>query len=192
MKRITVGISGASGAIYGIRMMEALKGRVESHLIISAAARETISLETSFEVPQIESLATFVHDIRDLTASISSGSFRTDGMVIIPCSIKSLSGVANSYNDNLLVRAADVTLKERRRLVVVVRECPLHTGHLKLMLRVSEMGAIIFPPVPAFYNNPRTLDDVINHTIGKVLDLFGFEHTLFPRWEGMKIGRESK
>ncbi|MCK5551655.1 MAG: UbiX family flavin prenyltransferase [Deltaproteobacteria bacterium] len=184
MRRIIVGISGASGVIYGIRMLEALKGQAESHLIISSAARETISLETPYKASEIEKMATFVHGIDDLGATLSSGSFQTDGMVIIPCSMKSLSAVANSYAENLIIRAADVTLKERRRLVLVVRECPLHTGHLRLMLRVSQMGAIIFPPVPAFYHNPKTLDEVINHTIGKILDLFGIEHTLFRRWEG--------
>ncbi len=188
MKRIIVGISGASGAIYGIRIMEALKGRVESHLIVSPAAREIISLETSYEVAEIEKMASFVHGIDALAAPISSGSFRTDGMVIIPCSIKSLSAVANSYDENLMIRAADVTLKERRRLVLVVREGPVHTGHLELMLRVSKMGTIVFPPVPAFYHRPETLDDVINHTVGKVLDLFGIEHTLFRRWKGKEMG----
>lgn len=184
MKRIIVGISGASGVVYGIRMVQALKGRVESHLIVSPAAREIISAETSHEISAIEDTATFVHGIEDLMAPISSGSYRTDGMIIIPCSIKSLSAVANSHNENLMIRAADVTLKERRRLVLVVRECPLHTGHLELMLRVSRMGAIVFPPVPAFYHQPKTLDDVIDHTVGKILDLFDIEHPSFRRWEG--------
>jgi 4-hydroxy-3-polyprenylbenzoate decarboxylase len=183
MKRIIVGISGASGAIYGIRMIEALRGRAETHLIVSAAARETISLETSYDLPDIESMASFVHDIDDVAAPISSGSFPTDGMVIIPCSIRSLSAVANSYTENLMARAADVTLKERRRLVLVVRECPLHMGHLRLMLRASEIGAIVFPPVPAFYYRPKSLDEVIHHTVGKILDLLGFDYP-FKRWEG--------
>ena len=183
MKRIIVGISGASGAIYGIRMVEALKDRAETHLIVSSAARETISLETSYGISEVEAMASFVHKIDDIAAPISSGSFRTDGMVIIPCSIKSLSAVANSYTENLMARAADVTLKERRRLVLAVRECPLHSGHLGLMLRASEMGAVIFPPVPAFYYRPESLDEVINHTIGKILDLFNLEHP-FKRWEG--------
>lgn len=186
MKRIVVGISGASGVIYGIRMMEAISGQIESHLIITRPAAETISLETSYGLGQIQSMASFVYEIDDLTAPISSGSFRTDGMVIIPCSIKSLSAVANSYNVNLMVRAADVTLKERRTLVLVVRESPLHAGHLRLMLRVSEMGAIVFPPVPAFYHRPKSLDEVINHTVGKILDLFGIENTLVHRWKGPK------
>lgn len=184
MKRIIVGISGASGVIYGIRMLQALSGNAESHLIISSAAREIVSLETSYEISQIEKLATVVYGINDLAAPPSSGSFRTDGMIIIPCSIKSLSAVAHSYDENLIVRAADVCLKERRRLVLVVRECPLHTGHLRLMLRASQMGAIVFPPVPAFYHKPKTLDEAINHTVGKILDLFGLEHNLFRRWEG--------
>jgi 4-hydroxy-3-polyprenylbenzoate decarboxylase len=183
MKRIIVGISGASGAIYGIRMVEALRGRAETHLIVSAAARETISVETSYDLHDIESMASFVHGIDNLGAPISSGSFPTDGMVIIPCSIRSLSAVANSYTENLMTRAADVTLKERRRLVLAVRECPLHVGHLRLMLQASEAGAIVFPPVPAFYYRPKSLEEVIDHTVGKILDLFGFGHP-FKRWEG--------
>ena len=184
MKRIIVGISGASGAIYGIRMLEALKGRAESHLIMSTTARDIIAMETSYEAAEIEKMASVVHEIDDLAAPISSGSFQTDGMVIIPCSVKTLSAIANCYNENLMTRAADVTLKERRRLVLVVRECPLHTGHLELMRRVSQTGGIVFPPVPAFYHQPKTLDDVISHSIGKILDLLGIEHTLFRRWEG--------
>jgi 4-hydroxy-3-polyprenylbenzoate decarboxylase len=184
VKRIIVGISGASGVIYGIRFLEALRGRAESHLILSAHAREIISMETSYKTDEIEAMATVVHEIHDLAASVSSGSFRTDGMVIIPCSIKTLSAMANSFNENLMIRAADVTLKERRRLVLVVRECPLHEGHLKLMLLASRMGGVVFPPVPAFYHKPDTIDDIISHTVGKVLDLFEIEHTLFKRWEG--------
>jgi flavin prenyltransferase len=184
MKRIIVAITGASGVIYGIRMLEALKGNVETHLILSEMAQRTLPLETAYDLQQVESLAQFVYDSRDLSASLSSGSFQTDGMVILPCSIKTLSGVAHSYNENLIIRAADVTLKERRKLIMAVRECPLHTGHLRLMLRVSEMGGIIFPPVPAFYHHPSTLDDIIHHTIGKILDLLDIKHTLFRRWEG--------
>ncbi len=184
MKRIVIGISGASGAIYGIRMLEALRGRAESHLILSELARKTITEETAYCIADVEAMASYCHDINDLLAPVASGSFLTDGMVIIPCSIRSLSGVANSYDENLLLRAADVTLKERRRLVLAVRECPLHTGQLRLMLQVSEMGAIVFPPMPAFYHKPVSVDDVISHTIGKILDLFGIEHTLFQRWQG--------
>lgn len=182
MKRIVVGITGASGAIYGIRALEALQGKAETHLIISDSAKKTISLETSREIGDIEAMASVVHDDHDLAASISSGSFRTDGMVILPCSIKTLSAVANSFNETLIARAADVTLKERRRLVLAVRETPLHTGHLRLMLQASETGAIVFPPVPGFYGKPATLDDIVNHTVGKILDLFEIEHELFMRW----------
>ena len=184
MKRIVVGISGASGAIYGIRMMEALKDRAESHLIISDSGRETIPLETSYRVTDVEAMASCVHGFHDLTAPVSSGSFRTDGMIIIPCSIKTLSAVAHSYNENLMARAADVTLKERRRLVLAVRETPLHTGHLRLMLEASEIGAILFPPIPGFYHKPKALDDIVNHTVGKILDLFEIEHNFFKRWHG--------
>jgi len=165
-------------------MLEALKGRAESHLIMSTTARDIIAMETSYEAAELEKMASVVHEIDDLAAPISSGSFQTDGMVIIPCSVKTLSAIANCYNENLMTRAADVTLKERRRLVLVVRECPLHTGHLELMRRVSQTGGIVFPPVPAFYHQPKTLDDVISHAIGKILDLLGIEHTLFRRWEG--------
>lgn len=184
MKRIVVGITGASGAIYGIRTLEALRNRAESHLIISDAAKKTITLETTYEVSRIEGMADVVHEVGNLSAPVSSGSFRTDGMVIVPCSIKTLSAVANSYDNSLIVRAADVTLKERRRLVLAVRETPLHTGHLRLMLKASEIGAVILPPVPAFYNHPATIDDIINQTVGKILDLLEIEHTLYKRWEG--------
>jgi len=189
MKRIVVGISGASGAIYGIRLLEAFKDRAESHLIISDSGRETIPLETSYRVTDVEAMASCVHGFHDLAAPLSSGSFRTDGMIIVPCSIKTLSAVAHSYNENLIARAADVTLKERRRLVLAVRETPLHTGHLRLMLEASEIGAILFPPIPGFYHKPKTLDDIVNHTVGKILDLFEIEHNLFKRWHGKEKGR---
>jgi len=185
MKKLIVGISGASAAIYGIRMLQALRtAEVESHLVISDASKKIIPLETTYQVAEVESLATYVYRLDDIGAAISSGSFQSDGMVVIPCSIKSLSAVANSYNENLLVRAADVTLKEGRRLVLVVREAPLHKGHLRLMLQAAEMGAVIYPPMPAFYSNPQTIDDLIGHTIGKILDLFGIEHELLNRWRG--------
>ena len=185
MKKLIVGISGASAAIYGIRMLEALRtAKAESHLVISEASKKIIPLETTYEVAGVEALASRVYPIEDIGAAIASGSFQTDGMVIIPCSMKSLSAVANSYNENLLVRAADVTLKEGRRLVLVVREAPLHRGHLRLMLAAAEMGAIIYPPMPAFYSNPQTIDDLVNHTVGKILDLFGIEHDLLHRWQG--------
>jgi 4-hydroxy-3-polyprenylbenzoate decarboxylase len=185
MKKLIVGMSGASAVIYGIRMLESLRAaKVESHLVITDASKTIIPLETSYEVADVESLASQVYPIDDLGAAISSGSYQVDGMVIIPCSIKSLSAIANSYSDNLLVRAADVTLKEGRRLVMVVREAPLHKGHLRLMLAVAELGAVIYPPMPAFYSNPRTIDDLVNHTVGKILDLFGIEHELLHRWQG--------
>ena len=187
MKRLIVGISGASGAIYGIRMLEALqRAKVESHLVISEPAQKIIPLETDYEVTGVEASANHVYPIDDVGAAIASGSFKTDGMVIIPCSMKSLSAVANSYNDNLLVRAADVTLKERRRLVMVVRETPLHKGHLRLMLSAADMGAVIYPPVPAFYIMPQSIDDLVNHAVGKILDLFDIEHSLLNRWQGMR------
>lgn len=185
MKRLVVGISGASATIYGIRLLEVLKETdVETHLVISAAAKKLILLETDFRVEEVETMANYVYDIDDIGAAIASGSFKTDGMVIIPCSIKSLSAIANSYTANLLQRAADVTLKERRRLVAVVRETPLHRGHLELMLRATDMGAIIFPPLPAFYHHPKTVEDIVYHTVGRVLDLFDVDHALFKRWGG--------
>lgn len=186
MKRLVVGISGASAAIYGIRLLETLQSlEVESHLVITDPAREIITLETDYDVANVQALADHVHSVRDIGASIASGSYKTDGMVIIPCSIKTLSAVANSFGDNLLLRAADVTLKERRRLVLVVRETPLHTGHLRLMQQVSEMGAIIYLPVPAFYSRPKTIGDLIDHSVGKILDLFDIEHDLLNRWDGL-------
>jgi 4-hydroxy-3-polyprenylbenzoate decarboxylase len=183
VKRLIVGISGATGAIYGIRLLEALsKSDVETHLVITEAAENTIRMETDWKVEDIKSLAKVAYDIKDLGGDISSGSFLSEGMVIIPCSIKSLSGIANSFNENLLIRAADVMLKERRKLVLAVRETPLHLGHIELMLQASRMGAILLPPIPAFYFYPKTIDDLINHTVGKILDLFNMNHHLFNRW----------
>jgi len=188
MKKLIVGISGATGAIYGIRLLEVLsKSDIETHLVITEAAQETILMETSWKVEDVKSLAKVSYDIKNLGADISSGSFPSEGMAIIPCSIKSLSGIANSFNENLLIRTADVTLKERRKLVLVVRETPLHLGHIELMLRASRMGAILLPPVPAFYFHPKTIDDLINHTVGKVLDLFGINHHLFNRWGSSEV-----
>ncbi len=193
MRKLTVGISGATGAIYGIRFLEALsQSNVETHLIITEAGEDTIRMETDWKVEDVKSLAHYSYDINDLGADVSSGSFLTEGMVIIPCSIKSLSGIANSFNENLLIRAADVTLKERRKLVVVVRETPLHLGHIELMLQASRMGAILLPPVSAFYFHPKTIDDLINHTVGKVLDLFGLNHDLFNRWGSSEVKKTLK
>lgn len=188
MKRLIIGISGASGAIYGVRLLQVLRDvtDVETHLVMSAAARQTLALETDLSVRDVQALANVNHDTRDIAASISSGSFQTAGMVILPCSIKTLSGIVHSYTDGLLTRAADVVLKERRPLVLCVRETPLHLGHLRLMTQAAEIGAVIMPPVPAFYHRPQTLDDVINQTVNRVLDQFDIilPQDLFTRWQG--------
>ncbi|XHA15299.1 UbiX family flavin prenyltransferase [Citrobacter farmeri] len=188
MKRLIVGISGASGAIYGVRLLQVLRdvSDVETHLIMSQAARQTLSLETDLSLRDVQALANVTHDARDIAASISSGSFSTAGMVILPCSIKTLSGIVHSYTDGLLTRAADVVLKERRPLVLCVRETPLHLGHLRLMTQAAEIGAVIMPPVPAFYHRPVTLDDVINQTVNRVIDQFdiALPQDLFTRWQG--------
>ncbi len=186
MKRIVVGITGASGAIYGIRLLQVLKNipDVETHLILSAGARITLSLETSITPDEVEHMADRTYPPHDLAASLSSGSFRTDGMIVAPCSMKSLSMIALSLNDNLLIRAADVTLKERRKLVLIPRETPLHLGHLRAMTAVTEMGGIILPPVPSFYHNPKSIQDIIDQTVGKALDQLEIPHQLFNRWEG--------
>jgi len=181
--RLIVGLSGATGAIYGIRILEALRAAgVETHLVISPWAEKNIELETDFSVARVRAMADRVYDYRDLKAAISSGSFVTGGMIIAPCSIKTLSAVANSYNASLLTRAADVCLKERRRLVLLVRETPLHLGHLRLMTAVTEAGGVVMPPVPAFYGRPRTVDEIIQQTVGKVLDQFGLELKDPGRW----------
>ncbi|WP_024333779.1 UbiX family flavin prenyltransferase [Desulfotignum balticum] len=183
MKRIIVGMSGASGAIYGIRLLEVLSEMdIETHLVISEAAQKTIEIETAWSVEKVRSLANTCSGNKDIGANIASGSFLNEGMVVIPCAIKTLSGIANSYNDNLMVRAADVTLKERRKLVIVPRETPFHKGHLRLMMAAADLGATILPPVPAFYCQPKTIDDIVNHLVGKVLDMFHLEHNLFRRW----------
>lgn len=186
MSRIIVGVSGASGSIYAIHTLRALRaiGRHEVHLVISAQARQTVELETDVKPAELEALADVIHDSGNLAASISSGSFKTDGMIVVPCSMRSASAIAYSLNDNLLVRAADVCLKERRTVVLVVRETPLHVNHLRNLARAAEAGAIILPPVPGTYSRPKTLDDVVNHTVGKVLDQFGIENELFTRWQG--------
>ncbi len=183
---LIVGISGASGVIYGIRLLEFLKGKrdIETHLIITDAGTANITYETGWNIKDICSLAHSVYDVNDMSARLASGSFRNDGMIIAPCSVKTLSAVANSYTDNLLVRAADVTLKERRRLILMVRETPFHLGHIRNMERVTEMGGIVLPPVPAFYHKPKTIDDIINHTVGKILDIFEIQHLLYSRWDG--------
>lgn len=187
-RRLIIGISGASGTIYGIRLLQALReaSDVEVHLVMSSTARMNVALETDWSLSAVEALADEVHDARELGATIASGSYRTLGMIVAPCSIKTLSAIASSYTDNLLTRAADVVLKERRRLVLMVRETPLHVGHCKLLLEAATLGAIIAPPVPAFYNRPATLDDVINQSVGRVLDLFDIDVPGLKRWEGVR------
>jgi 4-hydroxy-3-polyprenylbenzoate decarboxylase len=189
-KRLVVGLSGASGAILGLRLLEVLAqtDEVETHLIVSPAARITISDETGRSVKDVEALADVVYQSQDVGAPIASGSFHTDGMVIIPCSIKTLSAVANCYASDLLSRAADVTLKEGRPLLLVVRETPLHVGHLKLMLQAAEMGTIIFPPVPAFYARLSSIDEMVDNTVGRVLARLGVDNDLYTRWQG--LGKE--
>jgi 4-hydroxy-3-polyprenylbenzoate decarboxylase len=187
--RLVVGISGASGAIYGVRILRALAAlEVETELVVSNAGAQTLRHELDLTVADVAALATRTHAIRDIGAAISSGSYRTDGMVVAPCSVKTLSGIVNSYDDNLLVRAADVTLKERRRLVLLFRETPLHLGHLRLLTSAAELGAQVFPPVPSFYHRPTSLDDVVDQTVARVLDQFGLD-TGFARWEGMGADR---
>ena len=182
-KRIVVGISGASGVTYGVRLLGLLKKTdYETHLIISDAGRLNIKIETDFQPEEVEAMADYVYENKDMAAALASGSFLTDGMAVVPCTIKTLSGIANSYNENLLVRAADVTLKEKRKLVLVVRETPLHKGHLRLMTLAADMGAHILPPIPSFYHQPKTIEDIIDQTIGKIFDYLGIEHDLFKRW----------
>ena len=185
-----VAITGASGVVYGIELLRVLKELGQpAHLIISEAARLTIALETDVTLADVRALATVVYKNQDIGAAVASGSFRTRGMIVAPCSIKTLAAVANSFSDNLIARAADVTLKERRPLALMVRETPLHKGHLELMVRAADYGAIIVPPVPAFYHRPQTLEDIIHQSIAKVLDLVGIEHSLIKRWSGhAKVG----
>ncbi len=186
--RLIIGMAGASGLIYGIRMLEVLKDvkDVETHLVMSPTAKMNVSIETDWEVADIEAMADVVYNVRDVAATISSGSFKTGGMVVAPCSMKTLSAIAHSYAENLLVRAADVVLKERRRLVLMPRETPLHVGHCKLLYEAAQIGAIIAPPMPALYNRPETIDDIINHSVGRVLDLFGIDPGIVKRWAGAK------
>jgi flavin prenyltransferase len=191
MKRIIVGISGATGAIYGIRLLQLLQpiDTIETHLVMTAAARRTLLLETPYSVAEVEDLADQVHRSADIAAAIASGSFRTMGMIVAPCSMKTVSGIASSYSENLLLRAADVTLKERRPLILLVRETPMHLGHLRLLTQVAELNAIVMPPVPAFYQRPTTLEEVVDQTLNRVLDLMGVDLAcdLFRRWEGPDI-----
>ncbi len=185
---LVVGITGASGVIYGVELLKALKETdQETHLILSESAGRNFTIETNNSIEEVRSLADVVYSNKDIGAAVASGSFLTRGMVVVPCTIKSLSSIANSYNSNLITRAADVTLKENRRLVLMVRETPLHKGHLELMARAADLGATILPPMPSFYHGPQTIQDIINQSIGKVLDQVGIEHNLFRRWGSKEL-----
>ena len=192
-RRLIVGISGASGIVYGIRVLEALRDAgIETHLVMTKSAEVTLAYETSVKVAQVRALARVVHPVADIGASISSGSFRTEGMIVAPCSIRSASEIAHGVTSNLLTRAADVVLKEHRRLVLMVRETPLHLGHLRTLTQLTEMGAVIMPPVPGFYQKPETIDDIVNQTVGRALDLFGFDLGMVRRWgEAGSAGKRS-
>ena len=182
-RRLIVGISGASGTIYGVRLLQVLSGSdIETHLVMTRSAEVTMAYELDMKVKDVHALADVVYPVADIGAAISSGSFKTEGMIVAPCSIRSLAEISYGNTTNLLSRAADVVLKERRRLVLMVRETPLHVGHLRAMTHVSEIGAIVMPPVPAFYARPKTLDDMVNHTVGRALDLFGIDNSLVKRW----------
>ncbi|MCY4442224.1 MAG: UbiX family flavin prenyltransferase [Deltaproteobacteria bacterium] len=191
MRRLIVGLSGATGSIFGIRILQVLQplADIETHLVMSKAAKMTLQVETPHSVKEVEAMADVVHDINNIGASIASGSFRTAGMVIAPCSMKSMGGIVLSVGGDLLVRASDVILKERKKLVLVVRETPLHLGHLESMAQLTRMGAVIFPPVPAFYHRPKTLDDVINQTVARILDQFEVETDMFSRWNEESLSR---
>jgi flavin prenyltransferase len=184
---LVVAITGATGVVYGVEMLRVLKDLgVETHLILSEAAVTNLALETKYTVSEVKALATVAHSNKDVGAAPASGSFRTRGMIVAPCTVKTLSAIANSFTYNLVVRAADVTIKEGRKLVLMVRETPLHKGHLELMTKAADLGAVILPPMPAFYHQPETLMDVIHQTIGKALDQLGIEHELFKRWAGTR------
>lgn len=187
-QRIVIAITGATGAVYGVRLLQVLQHipGVETHLIVSDAAVLTLHQETGLQRREVESYAHVVHKVRDVGAAIASGSFQSDGMIIAPCSMKTLASVAHGLSDNLIARAADVVLKERRRLVLMVRETPFNLAHLRNMTAVTEMGGIIFPPLPSFYHNPQTIAEMVDHTVARIIDLFGIEHALAPRWAGLK------
>jgi flavin prenyltransferase len=189
---LIIGITGATGAIYGIRLLEVLSATegVETHLIISEAGETTIKCETGWTVEAVKKLASYTYDIKDMGARISSGSFPRDGMIIAPCTIKTMAALAHSYNENLIIRSGDVNLKERKKLLLLVRETPLHLGHLRSMQQLTEMGAIIMPPVPAFYHRPKTIEDIVDYTVGKMLDTMGIKHNLFLRWPGCNVEGE--
>ena len=185
--QLIIGLSGASGVIYGIRLLEVLakKPDIETHLVVSKAAEVNIRTETEYKVDDVKAMATNCYDVSDTGARLASGSFKRDGMIVAPCSVKTMAALAHSYNENLLVRAGDVTLKEGKKLILLVRETPFHMGHLENMARLCRMGATIMPPVPAFYHKPKTIDEIINHIVGKTLDMFDIEHQLFKRWSGL-------
>lgn len=187
-RRMIVGISGASGAVYGVRLLEVLREiGVETHLVMSQAAKVTLATETDLKVSDVEALATVVSPNTDVGAACASGSFRTLGMIVAPCSVKTMSEIATGVTGSLISRAADVTLKERRRLVLMLRETPLHLGHIRAMAAVTEAGGIVFPPVPAFYAQPRSIGEMVDHTVGRVLDLFDIDTALAPRWSGARM-----
>ncbi|MSQ18460.1 MAG: UbiX family flavin prenyltransferase [Betaproteobacteria bacterium] len=190
-KKLIIGITGASGVIYGIRALEILRatGNVETHLVLSPSAARTIAEETDYDTAQVRALADTLYSYRDIGAAVSSGSFKTEGMLIAPCSVKTLSGIASCFDDDLIVRAADVQLKERRRVVLLFRETPLHAGHIELMAQATRNGAIVMPPVPAFYHRPQTLDNVVSQTVGRALDLFGIDAGIVKRWQGTDATR---
>jgi len=191
-KRLILGIAGASGVIYGVRLLEILKDRgIETHLILSEAGKLNIKIETDYDVKDVLAMADFNYTNKDIAASVASGSFLTMGMIVAPCTVKTLSGIANSYTENLLIRSADVQLKEKRKLVLMFRETPLHKGHLRLLSQAADMGAHILPPVPSFYHHPETIDDIINQSVGKVLDYMGIEHDLFKRWDNSELDKLS-
>ncbi len=186
-RRVVVGISGASGAVYGVRLLQALRelGGIETHLVVSGAGWQNLRHELDLPRPAVEALADVVHEVANVGARIASGSFLTEGMVVAPCSMRTLAAIAHGLGDNLLTRAADVTLKERRRLVLLARESPLHLGHLRNMVAVTEMGAIVSPPVPAFYKRPRTVEDIVDHSVARALDALGIANELTTRWPGL-------
>jgi 4-hydroxy-3-polyprenylbenzoate decarboxylase len=190
-KRLIVGITGASGVIYGVRALELLRaaGGVETHLVLSPSAARTIAEETDYTTAQVKALADALHSYRDIGASVSSGSFKTEGMLVAPCSVKTLSGIAHCFDDDLIVRAADVQLKERRRVVLLFRETPLHAGHIALMEQATRNGAIVMPPVPALYHRPKSIDDIINQTVGRAMDLFGIDPGIVKRWQGTDVAK---
>jgi flavin prenyltransferase len=192
-KRLIVAVTGATGAIYGVRLLQILQAMpdIETHLLVSDAGVQTLYQELEMNRKDVESLADVIHNVREIGASIASGSFQSDGMIVAPCSMKTLASIAHGLSENLISRAADVVLKERRRLVLMVRETPFNLAHLRNMTAVTEMGGIIFPPLPSFYHHPQNIEEMINHTVGRVLDLFTIPHELTPRWNGLKANNQS-